>query len=81
MRKRRKSLPAAEQFHARKMRELGMSLKACADYFNVSVATLCRGLAEVRARMGDEKLPQERRHLAREGLRNHRSVGERTSST
>lgn len=69
-RKRRKTMRDVEKFEARQFREVGMSIRACADYFNVSVATLCRGLAEMRERLGPEQFKQ-RRHLAR--ARNEKS--------
>lgn len=65
MRKIRRLLKPVEKFEARQFREAGVSIKDCASYFDVSVATLCRGLAELREKLGPEKLPANRRHLAR----------------
>ena len=69
-RKRRKTMRDVEKYEARQFREIGMSIKNCADYFNVSVATLCRGLAEMREKFGPEQFKQ-RRHLVR--ARNEKS--------
>jgi len=49
----------------RQFREVGMSIKDCATYFQVSLATTMRALAEMREKFGPEKLPLARRHLAR----------------
>lgn len=65
MRKRRKVWRDVEKFEARQFREAGMSIADCARYFDVSVATLLRGLAEMREKFGPENLPAHRRHLAR----------------
>ena len=70
MRKRRKSMREGEKFEARLFREAGQSIKGCADYFNVSVATLCRGLADMRAKFGPERF-RDRRHSARARSRTH----------
>ena len=45
MRKTRRLMRDVEKFEARQFREVGMSVKDCAAYFNVSIATLMRGLA------------------------------------
>lgn len=67
-RKPRKQLKPVEKFEMRQFREVGMSIKDCATYFQVSVATAMRGLAEMREKFGPEKLPATRRHLARSHL-------------
>lgn len=67
MRKRRKELETREKFEARQLREAGMSLNDLARWFDVHRATICRGLAEMREKLGPEKLPANRRHLARLG--------------
>lgn len=72
MRKRRKAMRDVEKFEARHFREIGMSLKACADYFDVSIATLCRGLADMRARFGPENFA-DRGQLARSRSRSQRA--------
>lgn len=68
MRKPRKILREVEKFEARKFREAGMSVRNCATYFDVSVATVCRGLADMRAKFGPEKLPARLRPLARSSI-------------
>ena len=67
-RKPRRILKEVDKFEARQFREVGMSVKDCAAYFDVSVATLLRGLADMREKFGPEKLPGKRRHLARSHL-------------
>jgi hypothetical protein len=47
----------------RQYREVGMSIAQCAIWFRVSRATVLRTLAELREKLGPEKLP--RKHLAR----------------
>lgn len=64
-RKPRRVLRDVEKFEARRFREVGMSIKDCATYFDVSVATLMRGLADMRAKLGEEKVPPRRRQYAR----------------
>lgn len=58
-------LKTAEKFEMRLNRESGMSIRQCADWFNVSMATAMRALAEMREKFGPEKLPPRKRHLAR----------------
>lgn len=65
MRKEYRSLTTVEKFEARQFREVGMSVKDCAKYFDVSVATLMRGLAEMCAKFGPEKVQKPYRHLVR----------------
>lgn len=67
-RKTRKQLKPVDKFEMRQFREVGMSIKDCATYFQVSVATAMRALAEMREKFGPEKLPATRRHLARSHL-------------
>lgn len=62
------SLTAVDKFQIRQFREAGVSVKDCAAYAGVSVATCLRALAELRAKLGPEKLPNGRRarsHLTR----------------
>jgi hypothetical protein len=47
----------------RQYREVGMSIAQCCAFFGISRATVLRTLAELRAKLGPEKLP--RKHLAR----------------
>lgn len=65
MRKRRKEMDTREKFEARQLREVGMSLNDLARWFDVHRATICRALAEMREKLGPEKLPANKRHLAR----------------
>lgn len=66
--KRNKYLNPLEKFEMRRFREVGMSVKGCADYFNVSLATAHRALAEMREKFGPEQLPEHRRQYARPTL-------------
>lgn len=65
MRKRRKEMATKEKFEARQLREVGMSLNDLARWFDVHRATVCRALAEMREKLGPEKLPPNKRHLVR----------------
>jgi transposase len=60
------TLTPFQEFDMRKHRENGMSLKQCASYFNVSVATVMRVLAKQRKLFGPEQL--KNRQLARSHL-------------
>jgi transposase len=81
MRKPYRTMREVDKFEARQFREVGMSVRDCATYFNVSVATVMRGLAEMRAKFGPEKLPRNRRHLARARVENCASGEENASIT
>jgi transposase len=61
-------LRPVEKFEMRQFREAGMSIRDCATYFNISVATAMRALAEMREKFGAEKLPPTKKHLARSRL-------------
>jgi len=68
------SLTARDKFELRQFRESGVSVKDCAAYKGISVATCLRALAELRAKLGPEKLPNGRRarsHLTRRELQVH----------
>lgn len=65
MRKPRKELEVRDKFEARQLRETGMSLNDLSRWFNVHRATICRALAEMREKLGPEKLPANKRHLVR----------------
>lgn len=73
-RKTRKQLKPVEKFEMRQFREVGMSISHCATYFEVSLATAMRALAEMREKFGPEKLPAHRRHLARSHLATSQNV-------
>lgn len=65
------ALTARDKFELRQFRESGVSVRDCAKYKNVSVATCLRALAELRDKLGPEKLPNGRRarsHLTRREL-------------
>lgn len=55
------TLTPRDKFELRQFRESGVSVKDAAAYKNVSVATALRALAELRAKLGPEKLPNGRR--------------------
>jgi hypothetical protein len=65
-------LTTRDEFELWQSREAGVSVKDCAAYFNVSVATVLRILAKLRKKFGRmEKLPNGRRaraHLTRREL-------------
>jgi hypothetical protein len=65
MRKHRKEMETREKFEARQLREVGMSLNDLSRWFDVHRATICRALAEMREKLGPEKLPANKRHLVR----------------
>jgi transposase len=50
------TLTPFQKFDMRKHRENGMSVKQCASYFDVSIATAMRVLAEQRKLFGPEQL-------------------------
>lgn len=54
-------LSTRDKFELRQLREAGVSVKDAAAYKGVSVATAMRALAELRAKLGFEKLPNGRR--------------------
>ena len=61
-------LTTRDQFELRQLREAGVSVKDAAAHLNVSVATAMRALAELRRKLGPEKLPNKERmrsHLTR----------------
>lgn len=62
-------LKPVEKFSVRQFREAGMSIRQLSGYFNVSMATIYRALAEMREKFGPETLPRNRRQLARPTLR------------
>lgn len=73
-------LRPVEKFEMRQFREAGMSIKECGSYFNVSIATAMRALAEMREKFGPEKLPRARRHLARWHLTTSQNVTSHSDS-
>lgn len=69
-RRREGRLKPVEKFEMRQFREAGMSVKQCAAYFDVSVATAMAALAEMVEKLGPEILPKNRKHLARRRIQN-----------
>jgi predicted DNA-binding protein (UPF0251 family) len=55
------SLTVRDKFELRQLRESGVTVKDAAAYMNVSMATAMRALAELRKKLGPEKLPNGRR--------------------
>lgn len=73
-------LTRAETLEMRLCIEGGMTVAQVAKYFNVSMATAFRHLAELRAVMGPEK--RKNRHLARAHLRPRNAIShDLTSNT
>jgi hypothetical protein len=75
------NLKPVEKFQIRQFREAGVSLKECASYHHVSVATALRALAELREKLGPEKLPPHRRQLARSHLTTSQPASHNPDST
>lgn len=48
------ALKPVDRMEMRLMRESGVTVRECAGYFNVSVATAMRVLAELREKLGPE---------------------------
>lgn len=55
------TLSTRDEFEMRMMREAGVTVRDCAAYFSVSMATAFKALARLRKRLGPEKLPNKRR--------------------
>ena len=55
------SLSVRDKFELRQLREAGVAVTEAAKYLNVSRATALRALAELRKKLGPEKLPNEQR--------------------
>lgn len=73
-------LRPVDKFEMRQFREAGMSVSECAKYFRVHIATAMRALAEMREKFGPEKLPANRRHLARSTYATSRLVSVETEN-
>jgi predicted DNA-binding protein (UPF0251 family) len=54
-------LSARDKFELRQLRESGVSVKEAAAYKGISRATALRALADLRKKLGPEKLPNGRR--------------------
>lgn len=61
-------LSIRDRFELRQLREAGVPVKEAAAYFNVSVATAMRALADLRRKLGPEKFTRNG-HRARPSLR------------
>lgn len=75
------NLTAVEKFQMRQFRESGVSIKECASYHHVSVATAMRALAELRERLGPEVIPLRRRQFARNPVAMSQRASENSKST
>lgn len=58
---RKRKLRPVDVMEARLMREADVSVLDCAKYFGVSRSVLLKELAELRKKLGPEKLPNEQR--------------------
>lgn len=58
---RREALSPRDKFELRQLREAGVTVEDAAAYKSVSRATALRALAELRRKLGPEKLPNEQR--------------------
>lgn len=71
MRKKRRAdgnLRTRDKFEMRQYREAGASILQIADMWDVSIATVMRALAEMREKLGPERLPPNKQQLARHHL-------------
>lgn len=55
------ALSTRDKFELRQLRESGVTVEDAAAYVGVSRATALRALAELRRKLGREKLPNEQR--------------------
>lgn len=68
---RHAALRPVDCMEMRLMREAGVSVKDCASYFNVSVATAMRVLADLRQKLGPENYGGPANRHARQRARAH----------
>lgn len=61
----KRALTDRQKFELRLNREAGIPVKICAQMAGVSLATGMRALAELREKLGPERVPVRRRQLAR----------------
>lgn len=61
----KRALTQPQKFELRLNREAGIPVRICAQMADVSLATAMRALAELREKLGPEKVPARRRQLAR----------------
>jgi hypothetical protein len=71
-------LSAADKHELRRYREAGVSIARLADMWHLSTTRVYEILAELRAKLGPERLPEHKRTLARQHL--FRSANSGTSS-
>lgn len=67
----------ANQHEMRRYREAGVAIKDLAKMWNIAETTVCQILRRLRAQLGPEKLPEHKKHLARQYL----FTCEKTTST
>lgn len=65
------ALKPVERMEMRLMRESGVEVRDCASYFNVSLATACRVLADLRKKLGPEKFKGTQARHAEQRARSH----------
>jgi hypothetical protein len=71
---RKAKLRPVDRFELRLQREAGVSLAECCTYWGISKATALKYLAELRTKLGREKLPNEQRARSYLGrLDNHQA--------
>lgn len=73
------ALKPVDRMEMRLMREAGAEVKDCAGYFGVSVATAMRVLADLRRKLGPEKIKGRGGQRARAHLYTSQ-IGSRTES-
>jgi len=76
---RPRKLSPAEQHEIRRYREAGVSIERLANMWSISKQTIYRVLAEQRAKLGLEQLPNK--HLARAHLFTSGQVARENSDT
>lgn len=75
------ALRPIDRMEMRLMREAGATVKECADYQDVSIATAMRALADLRKRLGPENFKgQNARHLKQRARAYLYSSGQTASS-
>ena len=58
----------ADQHEMRRYREAGVAIKDLAKMWNIAETTVCAILRKLRKQLGPEKLPDHKKHLARQYL-------------
>ena len=57
-----------DQHEMRRYREAGVAIKDLAKMWNIAETTVCQILRRLRQQLGPEKLPDHKKHLARQHL-------------